>query len=388
MKLYQEMGELMGIKKVSIELSELYKIAGNHKAGLEMHEFHMEIRDSIANEENTKATIQKKFEVAYREKAIADSVKNAEMQKLKDAKLEAQEATIEKEVAYRNGLMGGLILIGAFLFLLFNRFKVTRTQKHIIEEKNQQITDSIRYAKRIQEASLASKSQMDKTLNEYFVYYQPKDIVSGDFYWLHQLKDGKMLLAVADCTGHGVPGAFMSMLGTALLNEVVIENGVHKVDEILETMRTRIIKGLHQDEGKVKTMDGLDISLFSYDPNTKYLDFVGAGHTMYIVEKEVCTEVSGDNFPVGYFYGKEKSYTLHKVPINSDQTVYLTTDGMIDQFGGNKQKKYGLKNFKSLIIELSSSPIADQKAILDSTMKEWKGKTAQVDDMLVMGLRF
>jgi len=156
----------------------------------------------------------------------------------------------------------------------------------VIEQKNIHITESIQYAKRIQDASLTSLKTIDKYLDDYFIYFKPKDIVSGDFYWVHELANGKIMIALADCTGHGVPGGFMSMMSTSLLNEIIIDKGITQVNKVLETMRTQLIQALHQHEDNVETRDGLDIALISVDMKQRKVDFAAAGHKIYITESE------------------------------------------------------------------------------------------------------
>ena len=281
-----------------------------------------------------------------------------------------------------------LALVLVFSILLLKRFQLTKAQKKIIEQKNTHITDSISYAKRIQEAALTSHQYMDKHLKDYFVLYQPKDIVSGDFYWVYQLDNGNTMVAVADCTGHGVPGGFMSMLGVAFLNEIIIENGTTHVDKVLDTMRYQIINALHQDQENVKAMDGLDITLLHFNPKTRMLDFAGAGHKLYITGEVGCKEIRGDFHPVGYYYGKELPYSKKEIALEPDETVYLTSDGFSDQFGGADRKKFGYKAFHELLTSIHKKPMDKQRSTVSQALADWKGDLDQIDDILVMGVRF
>ena len=384
----KELNAANEIRDAASCLYKSYKAIGKRSKAFEMYELYITMRDSILSEENQREIIRQEYQYKYEKKAVADSTKNAETAKVKDAQLQAQQARIEKESVLRNGLIGGLVLTGIFLFLLYDRFKIIRLQKTIIQEKNTYITDSISYAKQIQDASLTSKQYMDNILDDYFVYFQPKDIVSGDFYWMHQLENGNVMIAVADCTGHGVPGGFMSMMGTGLLNEIIIDNGITQLNTVLDTMRTQLIKRLHQDESRVKAMDGMDISLVLINKETREIDFASAGHKIYVTDGKECKEIKGDSYPVGYYFGREKPFTKTKLQLNHNESIYLTTDGFTDQFGGKLRKKFGRPAFKKLLITMKDRPMSEQQAIIGQTLKDWKGNNEQIDDILVIGLGF
>ena len=180
----------------------------------------------------------------------------------------------------------------------------------------------------------------------------------------------------------------MSMMSTSLLNEIIIENGVTQVNTVLDTMRTQLIKRLHQHGENVETMDGLDISLLLVDKKNRKMDFAGAGHKLYITGNGGCKEIKGDYYPVGYLFGKEKPFTKKELQLSDGETIYLTSDGFIDQFGGKNRTKFGRSAVKQLLVSIKDKPMAEQKTIVDKTMAEWKGDSEQVDDILVMGVRF
>ncbi len=300
--------------------------------------------------------------------------------------LSAQRQKRQQLISYAIAI--GLIMVLIFAFFIYNRFQLTKKQKKVIEQKNIHITESIQYAKRIQDASLTSLKTIDKYLDDYFIYFKPKDIVSGDFYWVHELANGKIMIALADCTGHGVPGGFMSMMSTSLLNEIIIDKGITQVNKVLETMRTQLIQALHQHEDNVETRDGLDIALISVDMKQRKVDFAAAGHKIYITGKRRCEEIKGDYFSVGYSFGKEKPFTIKHLELVEGDTIHLTSDGYVDQFGGDNRKKFGRPAFMQLMDSIKTAPMNEQKTILETTMAEWKGDTEQVDDILVMGVRF
>ena len=252
--LAQEVGAVTSIRDASELLYEVYKKTGQPAKALEMHKLTIQMRDSIINEENTRAIVQQEYKYKYeKEQAVADAKHKEEMN------LSAEREKRQQLISYGTGW--GLFLVLVFVFLIYNRFKKTQRQKQVIQQKNKHITESISYARRIQEASLTSVEYLGKVLEEYFILYQPKDIVSGDFYWVHKIDKNQFMVAVCDCTGHGIPGAFMSMISTSLLNEIIIENNVKQVDKVLENLRSHIIKALKQDKEKAEAMDGLDMTL-------------------------------------------------------------------------------------------------------------------------------
>jgi len=285
-----------------------------------------------------------------------------------------------------------------FAFFILNRLKVTRKQKKVIEEQKHQveeqkkkvedqkkdITDSIRYAKNIQEALLPTIESMKEVFLDGFVLFQPKDIVSGDFYWM-QHHNNRVYLAICDCTGHGVPGAFMSMIGSSLLDEAVVEKGITKPNEIFFEVRKGFINALKQTGETQK--DGMDAALFSWD-KTSVLQVAAAYNPVLIISKGAIRELKADKQPVGFHTEEQKPFTHHEIKLEKGDTVYLFSDGYPDQFGGPKDKKFMMKNFKKLLLSIQDASMNEQKAILETTMDEWKGDTEQVDDILVMGVRF
>jgi serine phosphatase RsbU (regulator of sigma subunit) len=265
-------------------------------------------------------------------------------------------------------------------------------QKLVIEQKNEKITDSINYAKHIQDSLLRNEKDIQKYVPDLFIYYRPKDIVSGDFYWFSKVFN-KLIIAVADCTGHGVPGAFMSMIGNILLNEIV--NDLYFVDPglILDELHKRIHDSLHQDLILDGAQDGMDISICVIDLEKNIMEFAGAQNPIYIV-KEGKLEISKANmFSIGgEHYGKKKGvvqkFETHVIPIEKSMAVYMFSDGYIDQFGGDERKKIGSTRFKEILVEMASSEMSEQKEKLHHYFENWKGKNTQIDDVLVLGIKF
>jgi len=258
-------------------------------------------------------------------------------------------------------------------------------QKEVIELKNKDITDSINYAKRIQEAILPTRENFKSLFPESFILFKPKDIVSGDFYWLSE-KNEHIYIAAADCTGHGVPGAFTSMIGTALLNEIVNDKGIQEPGKILDALREGIIKALKQSGKEGESKDGMDISLCSIDLKNKKLEYAGAYNPLFLLRKKELLEFKADKFPIG-ISDHQKLFTNNLVDLQAGDSIYIFSDGYADQFGGPGGKKYMRKRFKDHLLEMQSLPMEQQGLALNKAIVEWQGKSEQVDDILVIGIR-
>ncbi|MCK4663133.1 MAG: SpoIIE family protein phosphatase [Bacteroidales bacterium] len=264
-------------------------------------------------------------------------------------------------------------------------------QRDQIAEINMEVKDSILYASRIQSALLTPRELMNKYLSDYFIINKPRDIVSGDFYWVGQ-KDNKLIIAVADCTGHGVPGAFMSMLGMTYINEIVniakTRKGVSlQPNEILNQLREKIIKSLHQKEKEGETNDGMDISLCIIDYKKMELQFSGANNPAYLIRKNKLQEIAADKMPIGIYVNDNQPFTAQSIKLIKNDMLYLMSDGYSDQFGGNKGKKFMIWRLKEILQSNSNLHINEQKTHLINIHEKWKGKSEQVDDILIMGIK-
>ncbi len=259
-------------------------------------------------------------------------------------------------------------------------------QKEIIEAKNLSITESINYAKRIQDAALPRVEEIKESIPDSFIYFKPRDIVSGDFYWFVK-EENKIIVTAADCTGHGVPGAFMSLIGNDLLNEIVTARGVIESDKILNELHDSVRKALRQEENRSR--DGMDLALCVIDTEAKTLQFSGAKNPLVYFKNGEMTVIKGDKYPIGGVqFQVDRHYTRHEVDLSEPIMVYLFSDGYQDQFGGEKSEKFMSKNFKLLLQEIHEKPVEEQKRILDEKFKSWKGSRSQIDDILIMGMRF
>jgi len=253
-----------------------------------------------------------------------------------------------------------------------------------IEMKNKDILDSINYARRIQQAILPTDEQISKAFPSCFILYQPKDVVSGDFFW-SSTKGDKHFIAAVDCTGHGVPGAFMSMIGSALLNEIVNEKNISAPAAILEALREGVIKALKQTGAEGENKDGMDISICVLEGNK--LSFAAANNPLWVISNGLLKETKGDKQPIGIYSGMPKPFTDHTLQMNKGDSVFLFTDGYADQFGGPRGKKFKYKKLQELLVSISDRSMEEQKNILHSTIESWRGELEQVDDILIVGIR-
>jgi serine phosphatase RsbU (regulator of sigma subunit) len=267
-----------------------------------------------------------------------------------------------------------------------------RTQEVI--DKNQklelayrEIRDSIHYAKRIQEAILPSETIIHKVFEDAFIFYKPKDIVCGDFYWFAQ-KGDEVIMAAIDCTGHGVPGALMTVIGNSILHQVVNFSGVTDPAKILNQLDRKLLETMRHHGGAI-TNDGMDVSICRYRISKKELTFAGAKRPLYLFKQGELIEIKGNKFPIGSFqYDSEKLFTEHRLNVNSGDSIYMFSDGYQDQFGGQDGKKFMIGQFRDLLKEIRPLPMSEQYLIVEKRMLAWQGRMDQTDDVLLMGIRF
>ncbi|MBI2967257.1 MAG: tetratricopeptide repeat protein [Bacteroidetes bacterium] len=440
------MGQKIGAKekiKDSYEgLTEIFKLKKNYFRAYEMICRLSEIKDTILNEQMSKqiTEMQTKYETEKKKKEIA----------LQKAEIGKKEAVINQQNIQRMALGAGILLMVILATVIYKAYhskkktnviitaqkQEVESQKKLIEEKNNNITESIEYAGYIQKAVLPEDEEFRSFFPDSFILYRPRDIVSGDFYWIAQPPQppeggiyysqtpsvkghlgfasqnppsggrGAVLLAVCDCTGHGVPGAFMSMLCTALLNETVNDKGITEPDKILENVRSGIIAALKQKGRRGEAKDGMDAVLIKMArPNSEgglpVLEIAAANNPCYIVSNGVLSEYKPDRFPVGVYEGEMSPFTLQKTTLNPGDMLYAISDGLEDQLGGSPPlspqrgemktpfygKKFKSSRLKELLQSISSRQVAEQKQILEKTLEEWKGAGEQTDDISVIGIR-
>lgn len=282
-----------------------------------------------------------------------------------------------------------IVLLRYIRIIMFAEEKSKRQiefSNKLISQKNKDILDSINYARRIQTAILAPKEEVFEVFTNAFILYKPKDIVSGDFYYFSKIEH-KAIIAAVDCTGHGVPGALMSMIGNDLLNHITRERKIDKPSEILDLLHKGVTNILKQDGKHSETKDGMDIALLSFDFLNNKLEYAGAYRPLYIVRNKNILEYKADKFPIGNMQQEHGVFKNHVIDFLPGDMCYVFTDGYADQFGGDNGKKFMMKRFHNLLIQVSEKEVIEQEDILYKTIEKWKNDNEQVDDILVIGIR-
>ena len=394
---YQQGLELTQKSKVKPMIRDFNKMLADRYAELKQFDqaytyyaVYANLKDSILNEETMRqvSEFEAKYENEKKQKEIELLNKDKALQVVEIARKDTQRNLLGVSIF-------ALVLIAGFIFYgYFQKRKdnqILGAQKKEIEGQNKAITDSIRYAKRLQQAILPSSKLISQHIPEHFILFRPKDIVSGDFYWMEE-KNGKIYLAVVDCTGHGVPGAMVSMVGNNGLNRYVLGSDLkhpaeildHLSDYVEDTFRMEISQYDNSIHEKVK--DGMDISLCMLDYNTKTIEFSGAYNSLLCISDGELTEIKADRQPVGAYQNRQP-FTNHVHSLKSGAMYYLLTDGYLDQFGGPRNKKFTKRRFKELLLDIYDKPAAEQQQRLANALDEWQGETQQVDDISVMGIR-
>ena len=385
-----ELGYPGTIQKSADILRKIYQKDRNFEKALIMSDMYYSMRDSVVNDKNHKEALSKYF--------LYQSEKQEMLTKINQEKmaLEFSAKTKQQSIIIYFGV-SGLILLAVFAVFMYNRYILTRKQneiiqhqKSVVEESRKEIVDSINYAKRIQYALLANDELLDRNLKNWFIYFQPKDIVSGDFYWATE-HNGKFYLAVCDCTGHGVPGAFMSLLNIGFMSEAIKEKNIVEPCEIFDYVRSRLIDSISKDNQQ----DGMDGILMCFDTVVKNNDFrklsyAAANNAPILCRKNNDTfdliELPKDKMPVGKGE-KSQNFNPYSIELNKDDTLFLFTDGYADQFGGSKGKKFKYKPLNELLVNSCSLGLNEQKQNLAMTFNNWKGNLEQVDDVCIVGIK-
>ncbi len=334
--------------------------------------------------------IKKEANRVLKEKNIAITLKNQEILQQKE-EIETQRDEIEKHRDMLIEKNEEILQQKEEIMAQRDEIEVQRDyankQRDEILYQRDQIMNSIKYAKRIQNALLPLFDEYENILGNHFILYKPKDVVSGDFYWITE-KDGNAIFAASDCTGHGVPGAFMSMLGMAFLNEIINKENITKPSEILGLLRSYVIRSLKQQGRPSEVKEGMDITICKLNRSQNHLEFAGAFNPMYIIRNNELLEFKGDVQPIG-IYERMKDFTNYEIDVEPNDMIYLFSDGFPDQFGGPKRKKFMKKQFKQTLMHINEKPLEIQKSFLDQTIEEWKegNKMEQTDDILIIGVR-
>lgn len=388
---------LVNVLKMSEHMMFLIdSTAGNSLRALDHYKKFIIFRDSLNGVSLRTAVIENQYKVDYHIQSTRDSLLNEA--KINEQKMQHDQAIAKQRIYTYGGLIGFILMlaVAGVSFRAYKSKQKTNTliikQKHLIEEKHKEITDSINYAERIQRSFLASKELLDQNLDDYFVYFQPKDIVSGDFYWAQKLSNEHFVLVTADSTGHGVPGAIMSILNISSL-ERSVELGYLTPSEIMNSTRKIIIERLKKDGSSEGGKDGMDCSLVCFDIKNSRMHYAAANNPVWILrrgdkESDVqLIELSPDKMPVGKHEKDQIPFAQHTVDLRKGDLVYTLTDGFPDQFGGPKGKKFMYKQLKNLLLGLIDLPLNEQRDRIANTLGLWKGDLEQVDDITIIGIR-
>jgi serine phosphatase RsbU (regulator of sigma subunit) len=385
-------------RRCAEQLKDLLAKSGRYAEAYKMQELYYQLNDSLFGLEKRDQTLRSGVRYRYEKKMLADSLKRVETEQ-KEILQREKEKLIEEEKDKRQLILFAamsvvLVFLGVIAFILFrsNREKqkanfTISSQKHQIQVKQKEIVDSITYAKRIQETLNPSEEEIEKNFPESFVLYLPKDIISGDFYWTGE--HGRYnYIALADCTGHGVPGAMMSMLGISFLNETLKDKGSLGPARMLDELQRRMMSSLHRNPGKEGVNDGMDLSLLCIDKERRMLTFALAGRPMLVISGGLAKLYKGDRASIGGSQEQQiKPFSQLSVSLKPGDMLYLYSDGFVDQFGGPAGKKFKSKPLETLLTEVSNISPDQQKHKLLQAFQAWKGELEQVDDVTVVGIK-
>ena len=398
-----ENNELEGLKvEIYKYLSELYQQKNDYHKAFSFQNSYMSSKENIESDENKNEILKKELEY--------DFTKRQELQR-KDAenKQAISNTEIQSQKKLTTGAVIALIILSGLILIVYNSYNQKRKandiiskQKELVERKNKEILDSINYAKYIQNALLPSEKVISDLHVDCFILFNPKDIVSGDFYWIHnhlstKSTENEVYIAVVDCTGHGVPGALVSVVGSNGLNRCVKEFGIHDTGKILDKLSELVEETFEKSENELK--DGMDISLLkitsdtsvSADTNSVHVQWSGANNPLWLLRKNEnavteLVEVKADKQPVGK-YDDRKNFTTNYLTLQKGDRLFLFTDGYADQFGGLKGKKFKYRQLKDLLISTADLELNDQKQALDKAFRDWIGNLEQVDDVCIIGIK-
>ena len=368
--LAQQAGNIERVADVYIAKSDIGFEQKDYKTAYEYYVKAKSIKDSILNAENF---------------AQASDFQNTYEREKKQEEIEKLQLRDQNQKIIITAVILFFLALIVFAFIIYKRLQENRRQKHIIEEQRNEMVDSIHYAKRIQTALLASEKLLQQNLPEYFIFYKPKDIVSGDFYWAAKTNT-EFIFCLGDCTGHGVPGAFMSLLNISKLNEVVNQKKIIQPDLALNEIRLEIINALNPN-GNEETKDGMDCILCSFNFEKNIMQYSAANNSLLVIRNKEFIFLPADRMPVGKSPRDNQPFALQSFVLQKNDLVYLITDGYVDQFGGTKGKKYKYKQLQETLLSLSDLPMEEQKNQLDKKFESWRGNLEQVDDVSIVGIK-
>lgn len=370
-------------KEVYYGLSKCFEVKKNFADAYSYLQKYNALNDSLHGEQQTSAVdqVRKGYEIDKKNKAMLLAAAEKKL---------ADEANRKNTILFISGSLLMLIVIVIVFVMYRNKQKHNSELKRKNDEISQQkeeITASITYARRIQQSVMPDERILKKSGYEYFILNRPRDIVSGDFFWLAQ-KEERTYVALADCTGHGVPGALVSVIGINMLNKIIEQPGIPSPSEILELLHVLVIHALNKDADARDTNDGMDIAILCIDNKTKKAHFAGAGRPIYYSDSAGLHFIKGDRYAIaGEKKDADPPFSEHEIPLTEKTTFYLSSDGYVDQFGEGTGKKYLSKRFQDLLAKISALPMEEQATKIEKDFTEWKGRLEQVDDVMVIGVR-
>jgi tetratricopeptide (TPR) repeat protein len=364
------------------ELSKLYEELGDYKKALAMQRESILLKDSVFNTENLKKLASTELKYQHEKETLLLQNEQQKREALAEAENHKKNIIIICSALF-------LIAVGFFAFILYKRLQENKKQKYVIEQQNKEIVDSIKYAQRIQNTLLTGESFISEHVSENFILFKPKDIVSGDFYWgtvsQHPTLNTQLFyLAVCDSTGHGVPGAFMSLLNIGFLNEAVNEKSISDPDKVFNYTREKLINSISK-EGQKDGFDGILLRIEKNNDGAK-VHYAAANNKSIVISDGKLVELKNDRMPVGKGE-KEDSFSLYEISLKKGDIIYMFTDGFADQFGGLEGKKFKYKQLNELLLHCSREEMSKQKNMLETEFTIWKNNLEQVDDVCVIGIK-
>ncbi|MBS4013542.1 MAG: tetratricopeptide repeat protein [Bacteroidetes bacterium] len=430
-KVSKELNFVESIEKAAALLKDIYEKQGDYKTAFKYYQEEMLMKDSILNEENLRSTLRQQARFEYEIKAISDSIQMVEEKKVSEAKLLARDEQLKRSNLQKIVLAAGIVIALMFSLVMYRNYKVKKEanvllaeqfaeinqkneeitsqrdeietqrdilikQKTFIENQNKAITDSINYAKRIQQALLPDLSVLtdlsfdNPGISDSFILFKPKEIVSGDFYWANRINN-HLIVALADCTGHGVPGGFMSMMGMSFLNEIVNKQESFVASEILNILRDHVSDALKQagkkDEFDTPILDGINIVLVVIDVDNLELQYSGSYNPLWMIRNSELSIFKTDLTTIGILGKNKGSFTNHQIKLQRGDTFYMFSDGYIDQFDEEGNQRFKYSRFKQLLLSIHSKPLYEQRQLLEETFYSWKGNNDQIDDVTILGFK-
>ena len=418
-RLIADQGDILEIKaNIADSRYKVYEKMKNFEKALFYYKEKQMMLDTIAQRANEDKL--QELEAIYENEKKEQEIEILNKDKaLSDLRLLEKNAVIERDQVYKYALLAGLglilvvagIAIYSFItkrrdnIIIHNQKKEVELQHHRLAEVHKEVKDSINYAEKIQRALLTGNDEWLHIGQKYMILFKPKDVVSGDFYWAyHDKRTNRSIWVVADCTGHGVPGAFMSMLGISFLNEIIIDSGRTEPSAVLDMLRQKIVKALEQKNESKQRRDGMDVTICIWDKNKQVLSYAGANNPLWIVSKNqhlgvnvktsvnssgtlFMHELSPDKQPVGFHTSDFKPFSQVDVKLSPGDIIYSFTDGFADQFGGEKGKKFKYTRLKEKLVDVYDKPLERQAEILDKIIRDWRGELEQVDDICGVGIQ-